>query len=184
MGLNKTKRNLLLALGVFVLVAFIYYIITMRRTFVRYSGRLPYIWNDDFNLTLRQYINTAPTRNVLVLTGPYQSGKSRALNVMANDLAAARHLVVNCDLSTAKTPEDVISLFKIAIINGLTAVHPYLSSSQINRAADVFKPQKMSSKEREREEIAFNEEKERESAEASSSIPQVEPKTSEKPQSS
>ena len=161
MGLNQTKRNIILAVGIFVLAAFIYYIITMRRTFVRHQGRIPYVWNDDFNLTIRQYINTAPTRNVLVLTGPYQCGKSRALNVMANDLATTRHFVVNCDFSTAKTPEDVISLFKIGVINGLSAVRPYLSSSQINRAADVFKPQKLSTKEIENEKIALDEEKER-----------------------
>lgn len=182
MGLNKTKRNILLTIGLIVLAAFIYYIITMRRSFVRYSERIPYVWNDDFNLTLRQYINTAPTRNVLVLTGPYQSGKSRAMDVMATDLAAARHFVINCDLSTAKTPEDIISLFKIAVINGLSAVHPYLSSSQINKAADVFKPQKMSDKEREIEENAIEEEKELAKKEASSMKPPVKPTTPEKTQ--
>lgn len=182
MGLNKTKRNIILTAGIFVLIAFIYYIITMRRTFVRYSERIPYVWNDDFNLTLRQYINTAPTRNVLVLTGPYQSGKSRAMNIMANDLAAARHFVINCDLSTAKTPEDVISLFKIAVINGLISVHPYLSSTQINRAADVFKPQKMTNKEKEIEEIAINEEKEHATKDTEFSSSKVQPNNEEKAQ--
>lgn len=114
----------------------------MRRTFQRHIGRIPYVWNPDFNKTLRQYINTAPTRNVMLITGPYQSGKSRALNIMAKDLAVNRRLVINCDLSTAKTPEDVISLFKIAVINGLSSVYPYLSSNQISKASNIFKAEK------------------------------------------
>ncbi|OHT02885.1 hypothetical protein TRFO_06938 [Tritrichomonas foetus] len=135
---NPKRRNAVLGVGVFLLAAFIYYIITMRRTFERHSGRIPYVWNHDFNRTLRQYINTLPSRNVLVLTGPYQSGKSRALDVMANDLST-NHLVLNVDLSTAHSPEDVISLFRIAVINGLAAIYPHISSSKISKSSEEFK---------------------------------------------
>ena len=132
------QRNILLSFGVFILSAFIYYIIAMRRSFERFNGRIPYVWNPDFNRSLRQYISTVPSRNVLVLVGPYQCGKSRALDVMAADLAKSRHLVLNVDLSTARDAADVASLFRIAVINGLAAVHPHLSSSKATKAGEVF----------------------------------------------
>ncbi|KAH0793435.1 hypothetical protein GPJ56_002664 [Histomonas meleagridis] len=136
----KVPRNLVISFAVILLAVFVYLIITMKRTFVRYNGRLPYVWNYDLNQTLSKYLQTYPTRGVLLLTGPYQCGKSRAMNIAADFMIKNKQFVINVDATTARTPYDVVELFKSAIYNGLTSAYSFVSYSRIRSASELFPP--------------------------------------------
>ncbi|KAH0796384.1 uncharacterized protein GO595_010277 [Histomonas meleagridis] len=112
----------------------------MKRTFVRYKGRLPYVWNYDFNQTISKYLQTYPTRGVFLITGPYQCGKSRAMNIAADFMIKNKQFVINVDATTARSPADVIELFKSAIYNGLTSAYSFVSYSKIRSASELFPP--------------------------------------------
>lgn len=134
----RVKRNAVVSLAVFLLSAFIYYVITMRRSFVRIDDRIPYVWNRDFNSTLKSYVRTAPSRHVLVLTGPYQCGKSRALEIIGQELAAAGRVPISIDFAPAQSLADAVGLIKLGVTKGLADAYPRLSSLKLRKAAALF----------------------------------------------
>lgn len=135
---SKLKRNTLIGTGVFILLGFIYYVIFMRRTFQRFDYRIPYVWEKDFNRTFIHYLKTAPSRNVLLLAAPYQSGKSRAMDVMTDDLTYNGHLVINIDPTSATSTRELIKIIKMAVIKGMTTVRTQLSSSTKAHVGELF----------------------------------------------
>ena len=134
----RLKRNVVVGFAVFILSAFIYYVITMRRSFVRIDDRIPYVWNRDFNTTLKSYVRTAPSRHVLLLTGPYQCGKSRALEIMGQEVAASGRVPISVDFAPAASAADAIGLIKLGVIKGLTDAYPRLSTLKLRKAASQF----------------------------------------------
>lgn len=131
----RSKKRLI-AYASFVISVLICYVIMTRRTFVRYEDRIPYVWNVKFNRTLGSYLRTRPSRNVLVLTGPYQCGKSRAMNIMTRELTSSGRLAINVDFSVARTPKQAVGLIRLAVLQGLAELRSNLTLSTARRAAD------------------------------------------------
>ena len=121
-SLQKYKKNALIFFGITILIAFIYYIATRKRTFVRYTGRFPYIISKTLNESLIKYVKTTPSRNVLLLTGPYQSGKSRILQLLAKELIKNGRLVVEIDFSSIETQKEAFNHVLLATTKGLAKI--------------------------------------------------------------
>lgn len=134
--MQKVKKNLYIYGSLSLILAFIYLIITLRKTFVRINGRMPYAWDNNFNRTVHQYLRTQPVRNALVITGPYQSGKSRAIEIITHELRLQNQFVINADFSTAKTIEDIVGILKLSVYKGLSKLR--LSGYQTRMINDHF----------------------------------------------
>lgn len=127
---------LFLFLSVFVYLAF-----TMKRTFVRYDGRIPYVWPTALNQTLMRHLSTQPARRVLLIAGPYQCGKSRALRIAADAALRQRRLAITIDASRAQSPRDVAEAAKAAVYRALVDLLPLVSQSRLRDAARAFDPE-------------------------------------------
>ncbi|EAX88792.1 hypothetical protein TVAG_200250 [Trichomonas vaginalis G3] len=122
MARNSSNSRLRKIVGWSILILFIsiiIFILTLRKPFVRHTGRIPYGWDSKLNKTLHQYISTVPTRHVVILTGGYQSGKTRALEEVQYELLRGDSFVINVDFSTARNTNDIIGLVKTAVFSGL-----------------------------------------------------------------
>ena len=118
---NKKNNKLYVYGGIFLILSIIIAIILLRKDFIREKGQIPYGWNKDLNYTLHDYIKTQPSRNILILTGSYQSGKSRAFEVLSNELkAGSSALVISADFTTVFSEEDVLGILKIATYKGFS----------------------------------------------------------------
>ena len=118
---SSTKRKIYLYGGIFLILSIIIAIILLRKKFIRITGQIPYGWNKDLNYTLHDYIKTQPSRNILILTGGYQSGKSRSFSVLSKELKAGHSaLVIQADFSTVFSEEDVLGILKIATYKGFS----------------------------------------------------------------
>ena len=89
---KKFLINRLLFGGIALVVALILF--DFLRPFHRYTGQIPYLLSESFNISLRRYTQTRPSRNVLLITGAQKTGKSRAINRMANDMESTGHFVL------------------------------------------------------------------------------------------
>ena len=97
----------------------IYWIFFRRKPFVRIQGRIPYILPTNLNRTLTEYVKTAPSHYVLVLSGPYQSGKSRAMDIIAKSLKSNR-LIFKVDFESCDTPADVENVVSDAFMRSIS----------------------------------------------------------------
>ena len=144
----KRNRTALKPVLTFSFIIFgIYWIFFRKKPFVRIEGRIPYILPLSLNKTLTHYVKTAPSHYVLVLTGPYQSGKSRAMDIIAKSIKSNR-LVFKVDFDSCDTPADVENVVSDAF---LKAISPHkalkykisefttsLKRSNINFSLNVF----------------------------------------------
>lgn len=113
-----------------LLIIIIIFILTLRKPFVRHTGRIPYGWDSKLNRTLYQYISTVPTRHIVVLTGGYQTGKSRALEEVKYILQRDNSFVIHADFSTARNTNDIIGLIKTAVFTGLAEMNPPIKAQK------------------------------------------------------
>ena len=102
----------------------------------RTDGPIPFVWNWRFNQTIREYLNTQPSRYVLLLTGPYQSGKSRLMDVLSADMVRDGRLVIKFDAGVARNIEDLKKLLTLSIIDGFTAISESLSGNRLRTVAE------------------------------------------------
>jgi len=65
-------------------------------------------------------VETYPIKKVILLTGPYQSGKSRSMNLLSKRLQENHQFVISFDASYAKTIEELYGIIKSAITEGLS----------------------------------------------------------------
>ena len=136
-----TKWIIPIAAGFFALI----FILSSLRPFNRFMGEIPYLISDSFNKTLRIYTNTRPSRQILIITGPFKSGKSRALNAMARELEESDHLVFNIDASRASNIFDFFQLFRYEIASSLINVRQILSSTDLKSLSEIDTPELNSS---------------------------------------
>lgn len=134
----KLRRNFYGIVLVLFLSAFVYAVISMKRTFVRHTGRIPYVWPPGLNSTLARHLSTRPTRNILLITGPYQCGKSRAMNIAAKSMLQSKHFVINIDASNAFSDKDLIEIIKTATYRGLVNLFPLVSYSKLKKATKDY----------------------------------------------
>ena len=102
----------------------------------RTDGPIPFVWSGRFNHTVREYLNTQPSRYVLLLTGPYQSGKSRLMDVLAADMVGDGRLVIKFDAGIARSIEDLKKLVTLSIIDGFTSISESLSGYRLKSVAE------------------------------------------------
>ena len=127
---NSSKLRKQVALGVGVVVFAIWAIIRSL-PFHRYRGPIPYVWTETFNRTVTNYARIRPSRNVLLISGPRKSGKSRALNQLELDLTAAGHFVINIDPRPASNLTDLLRITASSIARALVTAKSRLSSSEM-----------------------------------------------------
>ena len=122
---NKSSIKFKIYGTIFFILSVIIAIILLRRKFIRETSQIPYGWDKDLNYTLHDYVKTQPSRNILILTGGYQSGKSRAFEVLAKELkAGSSALVISADFSTVFSEQDVLGILKIATYEGFSLLRP------------------------------------------------------------
>lgn len=139
---KKTQSNNnknIVKYGILVLVVTVVIAIFFRKKeFIRFSGKIPYGWDSSINYTLHDYIKTQPSRNVLLLTGGYQSGKSAAFNILANELTSSGGaFVISADFSTVQKDSDFLGILKIAVYKGLSLLRQP-TSYQIKQIEELF----------------------------------------------
>ena len=141
MNEKKTQNNTqnIVKYGVLVLIVTIVIAIFFRKKeFLRFRGKIPYGWDSSINYTLHDYIKTQPSRSVLLLTGGYQSGKSAAFNLLANELTVSGGaFVISADFSTVQKDLDFLGILKIAVYKGLALLRQP-TSYQIKQIEDLF----------------------------------------------
>ncbi|OHT06943.1 hypothetical protein TRFO_24904 [Tritrichomonas foetus] len=111
------------------------------KPFYRYMGQIPYLLSDSFNRTLKYYTHTNPSRQVLLIAGPFKSGKSRAINLMASEMENSGHFVLNIDAARASNIQDFFKLVQYEIATSLVNVRQYITSAELKLISDVEVPE-------------------------------------------
>lgn len=136
---KKLLINRLLFGGIALVVALILF--DFLRPFHRYTGQIPYLLSESFNISLRRYTQTRPSRNVLLITGAQKTGKSRAINRMANDMESTGHFVLNID--AARSSNNIFDFFKLIrheVASSLVRMKQFVSSSDLKQIAEIEVP--------------------------------------------
>ena len=128
---GKSKRTLTAIIVCIVL--FLYYVLFMRRGFVRSDARLPYFWDPILNQTLRRYVDTLPSRQVLFVTGGTGTGKSRAMDIIADKLTHDGKLAIVLDGENSADTEKFVRHIKRQILKALIAIRRYLPSDIVKQ---------------------------------------------------
>lgn len=94
----KARQNFTIFFVFSIASLFLYYVLFMRRSFVRSNSRIPFMIPPSLNRTLQQYVSTLPSRSTMFVTGAYESGKSQALHALSRKLIEKeQRLVLNLD---------------------------------------------------------------------------------------
>lgn len=136
---KKLLMKRLLIGGIAIIIALILF--DLLRPFHRYTGQIPYFISDSFNISLRRYTQIRPSRNVLLVTGAHKTGKSRAINRMANDMELNGHFVLNID--AARSSNDIFDFFKLVrheVASSLVRMKQFLTSSDLKRISEIEVP--------------------------------------------
>lgn len=126
---EMNKRYLMLGIGVALSIILGIYVWTMFKVFVRYDKSLPFIWDNKINQTIHEYLQTQPSRHVLLITGPYQTGKSEMINILASDLREKDIFPITIDVSAANNRKELFGLTKISLLESIQA---YKSNQGVN----------------------------------------------------
>lgn len=125
------KRNGIIGGVILTLCGLFYYFAWSTQTIIRIEGRIPYIWCKKLNQSLKYYVETQPSKNVILLAGGYQTGKSRAMDLLAQKLREDNRMVIRVDASLVDTIEEFLEIFKIQILSAISDVKKRISSGNI-----------------------------------------------------
>ena len=133
----KNTRNKFTIFFVFLITSlFLYYVLFMRRSFVRSNSRLPFMLSSSLNQSLLRYVNTLPSRNTMFVTGAYESGKSQMLNMLAEKLAKnEQRLVLNLDAKKFSNEAEFVQSMLTELTTGFVNLRqnmPYNLLKEIN----------------------------------------------------
>ena len=133
-------NNNFIIFGGSTLILFIsYFLYQIFKPFNRFTGDFPFIVDPVINQSLIQFINTRPSRHVYILTGPYQTGKRRSLDLIIEQLNKKNKFIINIDVSEALTPSDVYGFIKFDLLR-LSSSHPEVGKlPNITIPSDFFK---------------------------------------------
>lgn len=115
----QSKRNILLIVGVIFISFVLFYIFFLAKVFIRRTEPLPYIWQTEYNKTINEYIRTFPSRSVLLISGPYRTGKSAMLVNFTNELRKNKKLVFHFNFKKIKSEHDANGFSQLAILEAL-----------------------------------------------------------------
>ena len=135
-GSRSTWRKLFGALIVAIIVHFVFFY--RKKPFVRETGRFPFLWSKSTNATVKHYMRANPANHILLVAGPYRSGKSRLLETIAETLIQERNqlpIVVRAD--RAETVEELADQIKYDAIRALNALAPRLGYGEVKSLEGV-----------------------------------------------
>ncbi|EAY16861.1 hypothetical protein TVAG_150120 [Trichomonas vaginalis G3] len=138
-GKDKSRRKLIIGSIIIILIAAV--IIYFWRPFRRYEAQFPYFWANSYNRTIINYLNKRPSRQVLYITGPTQSGKSRSMNIVAQNLTEKGRFVLNLDGENFWPLTSLSDWMHTAILRGLIEVKPYLPKDRLSQLYEKKKNQ-------------------------------------------
>lgn len=138
----KSKRNILLLVGVICISFVLFYIFFLAKVFVRRTTPLPYIWQTEYNKTIHEYIQTFPSRSVLLISGPYRTGKSAMLLNLTNELRQNKKLVFHFNFKKIKSEHDANGFAQLAILEALmfynnTRIYRFIPSIDFKNSYSV-----------------------------------------------
>ena len=122
----KPKRSYTVPAILIGVAFFLYVVLLMRRSFVRNDQRLPFFWDRSLNVTLKKYVDILPSRYTMFLTGAYESGKSRTLYVLTDDLMKNERLVLNFDATKFNTTKEFVRHAVVVVKQALINLRPHL----------------------------------------------------------
>ncbi|KAH0794508.1 hypothetical protein GPJ56_001533 [Histomonas meleagridis] len=134
------KIILLIGAAVLLIAGYIAYTYSGQTITEQFEGSIPFIWNRNVNLTVAQYTEARPSPYILLLGGGYQSGKSRLIEVLAQEKIENGRFVIKFDAAEAKSYDDFLSILKLAISNGLSYFKMYGSANSLLRASEKLDP--------------------------------------------
>ena len=117
------------ALAGILLVYFVFFY--RKKPFIRETGRFPFLWDRNTNMTVKHYLRANPANHILLVAGPYRSGKSRLLETVAEALLQEANLPIVVRADRAATLEDLVDQIKYDGIRALNALAPHLSQTQL-----------------------------------------------------
>ena len=127
----KPKRSYTVPAILIGVAFFLYVVLLMRRSFVRNDQRLPFFWDRSLNVTLKKYVDILPSRYTMFLTGAYESGKSRTLYVLTDDLMKNERLVLNFDATKFNTTKEFVRHAVVVVKQALINLRPHLQSQRL-----------------------------------------------------
>lgn len=120
---NQKLTSILIAVGAAVVLVASFVIYKLTRPVVkidRYVGEIPYVWDQFLNVTIDHYVHDVPSSSIALISGPYQSGKSRLMNIIAKQSANEGRFVIDLDLSNVNTYDDLLIAFRQTATDSLT----------------------------------------------------------------
>ena len=121
---SNLRMKICAVLCLFVLVAISVGYLIIRFRFIRKEEKFPFIWTFSMNRTIQNYVSKYPSREVLYVTGPYKSGKSRAMKIIQNQLISQGRLVVSVDANNFWPIGSFLSAIKGSIAQSLVEIKP------------------------------------------------------------
>ncbi|OHT14226.1 hypothetical protein TRFO_15531 [Tritrichomonas foetus] len=129
----QNSRIFIIFSGVVLLSAGIisYFLQPVPEKIDRFEGPIPFIYTSSINKTVRHYIETRPSRFVLLIGGPSNSGKSRLIDILAQESIENSRLVIKLDVNAASSIEEFAKFLKVALVEGLTNIRSSISANKI-----------------------------------------------------
>ncbi|EAX99571.1 hypothetical protein TVAG_104520 [Trichomonas vaginalis G3] len=134
--MKNNNRNIFIGAGAGAALLLIILIAYLCR-FVRYMGEMPYLWEPSFNQTLHSYAKSRPSRYILALTGGYHSGKSTAMNLLAEANKKKNIFPIVVDFSLANNLQDCINLFKLQLLTTFAKGTNKLDNSDLKALSEL-----------------------------------------------
>ncbi|KAH0795760.1 hypothetical protein GPJ56_000338 [Histomonas meleagridis] len=135
---KQRKSPLRYIIPVIVLIlAIILYFILRKPKFVRQTGTFPFIWNRDLNISVHNYLSRDPANHVLIVTGPYKTGKSRLLDILSKKIISNKGLPISVHVENTNTVEEVVDSIKISAIKSLSLLSEVLSPSEVQNLGSL-----------------------------------------------
>lgn len=132
-------EKLLIRFGILVaaILELCIWLLTKKKSFIRENGRMPFIWNRNLNLTVKNYLETDPSNQILVISGPYNSGKSHILEQISDNLIHSKRfpLIMRADQSV--TIEDLVDSIKINSLKTIDDLSNLMTPVEIQKYATL-----------------------------------------------
>lgn len=135
--MDKTKIYLFISSLVLLIGGLVSFYFSRRKEVIdRFEGPIPFVFTAGVNKTVRHYITTKPSRYVLFIGGPAQSGKSRLIDILAQESSENNRLVLKIDAGQANSIEDFMNFLQVSLVRGLTPIRSSIDVRTIDQEFD------------------------------------------------
>lgn len=131
------KRTIQISAGLILVLSVIIYILFLGDDFVRETGRFPFICNPEANHTISRFASSYPPNRILVVSGSYKSGKSRALEELAKKYSEQSQLPVEIRIDRADTFENLVDLLKSSLVRNFMQLSKSLPMSKMEEFSQM-----------------------------------------------